>query len=128
MSTRIAEYFAEENLDWSESIQDLYDEIDIINERLSEVIRRNSISGIADKVEVYQNELDRVSDNIEAIEAEIGIQEVAIKQGDDYIEDRMVDPSIERRQESLRERMKDAEKEYIEVKFACYQFLSDLLA
>jgi DNA-binding phage protein len=128
MPTRIAEYYSEEILDWSEYIEAFRDESDLINERLSDVIRRNSISNIAQKVEVYQDALDRMADIFETIEDEFNIQEQAIKDGEAFIEDTRVNPEIERRQELLRERMKEAEKEFIDVKFGCYQFLSDLLS
>ncbi len=54
MPNTIAEYYSDELADWKESIAFYTGETDELEKRLGEVIRRNSITGIAEKVEYQQ--------------------------------------------------------------------------
>ena len=122
-----AEYYSDELLDWNHSIDFNNSEMELLTEKLTEVIRRNSIVGIADKVEAQQTRINGSLDTFRKLAFEIEQQEAALKTDNTLIEDAQINNETEKRQEALRARMQAAEKEYIDVKFDCYHFLSGTL-
>lgn len=122
-----AEYYSDELLDWNHSIDFNNSEMELLTEKLTEVIRRNSIVGIADKVEARQTRINGSLDTFRKLAFEIEQQEAALKTDNTLIEDAQINNETEKRQEALRARMQAAEKEYIDVKFDCYHFLSGTL-
>lgn len=127
MPTTIAEYYSVELVDWNDSIQHYNEELDNIESRLEEVIRRNSIIGIAEKVEAHQTLINEVSDKLYALLLDFKKQEAAIKKNNTFIDDSLINDEIENKQADLRHQMQVAEKEVIDVKFDCYNFLSGIL-
>jgi prefoldin subunit 5 len=67
MPKTLAESFSEELENWNESIQFYSIEIESIDSKLYEVIRRNSIPGIAAKVNTYQVRLNNLSEQFDSI-------------------------------------------------------------
>jgi hypothetical protein len=127
MPTTIAEYYADELVDWNDSIQHYNEELDNIESKLEEVIRRNSIIGIAEKVEAHMSMINGVSDKFYALLLDFKKQETAIKKNDTFIDDSLINDDIENQQAALRHQMQATEKEVIDVKFDCYNFLSGIL-
>lgn len=127
MPTTIAEYYADELVDCNDSIQHYNEELDNLESKLEEVIRRNSIIGIAEKVEAHQFLINEVSDKFYALLLDFKKQEAAIKKDNSFIDDSLINDQIENQQSDLRLKMQAAEKEVIDVKFDCYNFLSGLL-
>lgn len=127
MPTTIAEYYSDELVDWNESIQHYNEELDGLETKLEEVIRRNSIIGIAEKVEAHQFLINQVSDKFYALLLEFKKQEDAIRKDNTFLDDSLIDREIENHQAELRRQMQAAEKEAIDVKFDCYTFLSGIL-
>jgi hypothetical protein len=127
MPNTIAEYYTGELLGWNKSIVFYNTEMNEITLGLSEVIRRNSIVDIGNKVEAHQNLLNKLSDKLYQIQSKILEQQAVLKTNDHLIEDTMVNDEIEKQQEDLRTKMQVLLKEYIDVKFTCYRFISDTL-
>jgi hypothetical protein len=127
MPTTIAEYYSDELVDWNDSIQHYNEELDGLERKLEEVIRRNSIIGIAEKVEAHQFLINQVSDKFYALLLECKKQEDAIKKDNTFLDDSLIDRKIENQQAELRQQMQAAEKEVIDVKYDCYNFLSGII-
>jgi hypothetical protein len=127
MPNTIAEYYTDELIDWSDSIMHYNKEMDELEQKLGEVIRRNSIEGIAEKVEIHQTLLNRLSDQFYKIQIGIQLQEEALKTDSTLIDDTMISGETEKQQNELRSKMQETMSAYIEVKFNCYKFLSDTL-
>lgn len=127
MATTISEYYTDELLDWNNSIVFYKNEMDEFTQKLGEVIRRNSIVGIAERVEENQTLLNKVGDKFYRIQIEIQQQGQALKSDSTLLDDRLINTETEKRQVELRSKMQAAEKEYIDVKFTCYNFLSGTL-
>ena len=127
MANIIAEYYSDELLDWNNSINFYNTEMNIIEQKLGEIIRRNSIKGIAEKVEAHQDMLNKATDIFYKIQIDIQQQETAIKTDSTLVDDSFINSETGKQQNELRRKMQEAEKEYIEIKFACYNFLSATL-
>jgi hypothetical protein len=127
MPNTIAEYYTDELLDWNNAILFYNAEMIGFENKLAEVIRRNSIAGIAAKVEAHQAMLNKLTDQFFKIQGKIRQQANALKHGNGFIDDATINKEIEMRQLELRSSMQTAEKEYIDVKFNCYEFLTGTL-
>jgi peptidoglycan hydrolase CwlO-like protein len=127
MPTTIAEYYTDELINWNDTIIFYNEEMNYLTQQFAEVIQRNSIEGIAKKVEAHQDQLNGLSDKFYKLQIQIDEQKNALKTDSTYIDNGLIDEQIERRQLELRNKMRAAEKEYIDVKFTCDNFLSGTL-
>lgn len=127
MATTISAYFAEELYDWNRSVLRYQKEMKEFEIRLDEVIRRNSIVGIADEVAVQLTHLDRLSVVFKRLQKAIRQQATKLKKDNILLDDQSIEVETDKTQAELRGKMQAAEKEYVDTKFGCYQFLSGTL-
>lgn len=127
MPNTIAEYYIDELLEWNKSIIFYNGEVEEFTLKLGDVIRRNSIPGIAARVEAHQILFNRLSEKFYKLQMMMKEQEGVLKTDSTLIDDTLINNETEKRQNELRRKMLAAEKEYIDVKFDCYNFLSETL-
>lgn len=127
MSNTIAEYYKDELIDWNHAISFHDEEISELERKLGEVIRRNGIIDIAGKVEAQQKLLDQVADKFYRLRIEFQEQEGVLKTDHTYTDNAFINNETEIRQAELRRKVEALEKEYISIKFDCYNFLSGTL-
>ena len=127
MATTKSVYYADELEDWNNSILFYNKEMDDLTQKLGDVLRRNSIIGIAEKVEAQQDVLNKTSDKFYRLQMDITQQEDVLKTDSTFVDDSFISFETENKQVEIRQRMQEMEKEYIDVKFNCYNFLSGTL-
>lgn len=127
MATTIAEYYIAELLDWNNAIIFYNEEMEEIEQKLAEVISRNSIVGIAEKVEFQQTLLNNVSDKFYKLQNEIQEQSSSLQSDGKLKEDALISNDYELKQFEIRQKMNIVEKDYIDKKLNCYNFLSATL-
>ena len=127
MPTNIAEYYISELLDWNNAIIFYNEEMEEIEQKLAEVISRNSIVGIAEKVEFQQTLLNDVSDKFYKLQNEIQEQSGSLQSDGKLKEDALISNDYELKQFEIRQKMNIVEKDYIDKKLNCYNFLSATL-
>jgi hypothetical protein len=127
MPTNIAEYYISELLDWNNAIIFYNEEMEEIEQKLEEVINRNSIVGIADKVELQQTLINEVSDKFYKLQNEIQEQSGTLQSEGKLKDDALISNDYELQQFEIRQKMNKVEKEYIDKKLNCYNFLSATL-
>ena len=125
MATTISQHYTDELLDWEQSISFYNEEMDEIEQKMLDVIRRNCIVGIAKKVNEHQTLLHQLSFEFDRLQEEIKQQEAELKMDSALVDDAFINYETEKLQAELRSKMQAAEKEYIDVKFECYNFLSE---
>jgi hypothetical protein len=74
-------------------------------------------------VEAQQIFLDEVSEKFSRLLFEFKDQEALLKKDGEFKEDNLIDPKTDDTQTDLRRKMKEMEKDYIDVKFNCANFL-----
>ena len=127
MPTTIAEYYISELLDWNNAIIFYNEEMEEIEQKLEDVINRNSIVGIADKVELQQTLINEVSDKFYKLQNEIQEQSGTLQSDGKLKDDSLISNDYELQQFEIRQKMNKVEKEYIDKKLKCYNFLSETL-
>lgn len=127
MATTIAKHYADELVDWSRTIAFYNQEAVEFGIKLAEVIQRNSIPHIAERVEEQQDKLDAVMNKLNGLHIQMQQQETLLKTDSTFIDDTLINTETEKKQSELRLRMLKAEKEYIDTKYACTDFLSGTL-
>lgn len=127
MATTIAEYYLDELVDWNRTIAFYNHEMNEFEKKLAEVIQRNSIPGIAARVENEQHKLNAVSGKFFRLQAYMNQQRSSLKTDSTLVDDALIKKEIEKQQQELRQGMQQIEKEYIDAKYACQHFLSETL-
>ncbi len=127
MATTIAAYYTDELLEWANTLVFYNNEMIEFTKKFAEVIRRNSITGIAAKVEANQSLLNQLSNRFYGLHRDIQQQRAALSDNCVLVDNNQIDQETEQDQVDLRNKMQAAEKEYIELKFKCYDFLSGTL-
>lgn len=125
MSTRIAEYFTDELEAWHKNINSYRQEMFEMGNRLAEVIHRNTIPNIAELVEQHQEKLNKIAIKFFQLLDQLKKQEASLKTDRNFIDDTMINAEIEKYQNALHRFMQRSEKEYIDIKHGCSNFLSD---
>ena len=110
MPTNIAEYYISELLDWNNAIIFYNEEMEEIEQRLEEVINRNSIVGIADKVEVQQTLINEVSDKFYKLQNEIQEQSGILQSDGKLKDDALISNDYELQQFEIRQKMNKVER------------------
>ena len=128
MPNTVSDYFTDELLEWNESISFYSGEIKSFTLKFSEVLRRNSILGIAEKVESHQLRLNQVLDKFTRLKKQIREQEKSLEPSSvDLLDDDKISREIEKKQVDIRISMQSVEKEYIAIKYECYHFLAGVI-
>lgn len=127
MKKQISEYYYEELNAWEKSISFYKVEMKIVEDKLQEIILRNTIVDIAAKVEAHQVLLNEIKDNFKTLSVEIISQQEKLKPDIKLIADELMNSVTELLQTNLRKKLQKCEKEYIDIKYYCYDFISETL-
>ncbi len=123
-----AAFYLDELNEWGDHIDVYHQETEELEAKLTALIRRNNVPHIAEQVESRQEALNRVSSLFIHLQQEIADLERQLNPEDGTVlSDIRVDEATERRQAVLRINMQAAEKAYIDTRYDCHQFLSDIL-
>ena len=126
--TTISEYYTSELSEWNHDVNLHLDEMDQLEDKLTAVIRRNSIPGIAAEVEKHLHHLEKITDILQTLQYDIREQETLMRTyAAKPANEEILKKDAEKKQAVLRLNMHAAEKEFIDVKFGCYEFLSGTL-
>jgi hypothetical protein len=127
MQQSVSEYYISELADWNRSI-DFYDtEITDMEDKLNEIIHQNTIPNLAANIERFLTSMDVQKNIFLAIQHDIQEQETRLFNIDKPEEQAEITSETKEQQKSLRDKMQTAEKNYIDAKYGCYNFLSGLL-
>lgn len=127
VSNILSKYFSDELTEWKNLAEFYLSEIKQFSPKFSFVIYRNSIIGIAEKVESHQIRLNQVKEKINRILKEIKLQDSILNPNNLLISDEQVTREIDKFQTDLRTKIQSLEKEYVDIKFDAYFFLSSVL-
>lgn len=127
MSKDITQHYLDELENWGESIVFYNSSIEKLQEHLNQIIIRNSIVDIAAKVEVHQLLLEKINAKLNQLKLEIHEQESVLMKDGHLLENSELTKEIDLQQSDLTTRVKSCEKEFIDVKYYCNEFLSETL-
>jgi len=127
MPNTIAEYYTDELAEWNRLIVFCKKEMDEFGHKLAEVIEQNTIPDIAAKVENEQDKLNVMSENFKKLQVQIQQQKAALKKDSILIDNTLINTETEKQQNELRHNMQQSEKKYIDTKYECYNFLSEIV-
>lgn len=123
----ISGYCFDELTDWDEMIRFLRDELAEFEKRLEDAIRRDSIPTLAAQAEELIERLELKKTELLRLETAIQAQDNRIMQDGELLEDAVLPKEVISSQDDLRAEMFTAEKDFIDLKYAVYDFLSGLL-
>lgn len=127
METLVAEYYNEELADWTQITEYCIEEVLEFEQRLTDIIRRDSIPAIAASAEHFLQQFELLQQHFLALQHEVGLQETKLVQNNIPVGNKAVTPQVILDQSSLRKKMFQTEKAFLETKYGCYEFFSSLL-
>ena len=127
MKTSVAEYYLDELTGWRDSINFHIEEIDESEERLREVLHFNTIPKLAASTEHFLTLLTLSRQNFFSIKNKITELEAKLEEDGRPIGNELLNDNLKRVQKELRINKHSLEKEYLDVKFSCDEFLADTL-
>ncbi|UKJ06705.1 hypothetical protein [Solitalea lacus] len=126
MAYLIAEYYLNELNEWTETIKNYEADIHAFNLKLYEIIRRDAIPQIAEKLEPGFELLKKQEQNFTSLQESIQLQEEKLLKDEIPVDNSAIVSDIKANQDSIRQLMHSAEKEFIDAKYTCYQLLSSI--
>jgi hypothetical protein len=127
MKNNVARFFLEEIGEWTEQIEKIQEEVSGIEKTLESIVRQNTITGIAAATEAHQNLLDKQIDVLGELQDEFNKQEMLLNPDGKSVKNGSLTTLLRNRQHLLRKKMKKAGKEYIDIKYSCHEFVSNML-
>ena len=127
MRKKIASFYNEELNSWIDAINYIFIEIAELEKRLEDIVSRNSIVDIAAKVEVHQLILNKSKWKCVSLKDEFLKQKAMLIVNKKLLADNMVTKEIEKSMRDYSLKIKQLEKQFIDVKYICNEFLSDML-
>ena len=127
MSKKIASFYEDELNRFTLSISFYLEEILKIENSLDGIVRRNSIVGIAAKVEVHQLMLNKVSDKLKLLLDELRSFKVVLKPNGVLLKNDAITKEMENQIKIMSTSFKNTEQEYTDVKYYCNNFLDEML-
>ena len=127
MRKKIASFYNEELNSWIDAINYIFIEIAELEKRLEDIVSRNSIVDIAAKVEVHQLILNKSKGTCVSLKDEFLKQKAMLIVNKKLLADNMVTKEIEKSMRDYSLKIKQLEKQFIDVKYICNEFLSDML-
>lgn len=127
MAKKIAEYYINELSDWIKSASSYLDEIIVIEQRLEDIVKRNTIVDIAAKVEVHQLMLDKMTGKFNKLKEDLLKQRNELTENDQPLTNEKITEEIELKMKMASLNYTQTEKEYIDIKYFCNSFLIEML-
>ena len=127
MQQSFSEYYISELADWNRSIDFYNTEITDMEDKLNEIIHQNTIPNLAANTESFLTSMEVQRNVFLGIQQIIQAQETSLFKIDDTGEQTEITTETKDQQNLIRDKMQLAEKNYIDAKYGCYNFLSGLL-
>lgn len=127
MTNSIAEYYLDELNDWQTAIDLYLEAIDNSEEWLQSLLHFNSVPALAAKVEHYLNTLLLSKEHLRQIKTIILSGERILYKDHVPVDDDIVTEELRDSHRLLRKEMHRAEKEYLDTKYDCDEFLASAI-
>lgn len=127
MPGSIAEFYIWELASWKETISFYSDEIDETEKWLKEILQHNTVIHLAETVEHHLNVLDIAKQSFYNLLYEIISSEEKLLEGQQPAKNEAITDMIKQKQEELRQKMQTQEKEYLNARYLCDEFLAETI-
>lgn len=124
MPDTLATYYKEELINWDATIDFYRTESDTLESKLFQLIQQNTIPQRAEMAEQFLNQLTSLHSQLESVAKQMHRQNDNLQKDDTPINDEAVTEKMKKDQNLLRDKMQTLEKNFVELKYACYNFLS----
>lgn len=125
MTTSIAEYYLDELYDWKSAVDLYLTKVDDSEEWLRSLQDSDSVPELAAKTEHYLNQLFLSKENLSSVRSAIQSSERKLYKEQAPVSNDAVTENLKIQQRKLRQDMHRVEKDYLDVKYECDEFLAN---
>lgn len=127
MISSLASYYNNELEEWKDVLDFHVQEIEEFEVWLGEVIQGNTVPNLAAKAEHYFSAFAGQRQRFETLAGEVHGLRSQLLVDDEPVGDEHITPTIESTHNTLRQKMLEAEKGFLDLKYGCHQFISETL-
>lgn len=125
MTGSFAEFLQEEMTEWEDSISQHEDEMRGLERKLQDRIDMNNVPRLAASCEFYLNQFQLMQNSYDQVIRQMTRQRNKMKELAEPLP-KEVESKLSVKQEAIRNRMQELEKNYVDIKYACVKFLAEL--
>lgn len=124
MPDATVKYYNEELVNWDTTLAFYEKESTELKSKLFGVIQQNTIPDRALRAEQFLSQLTLLHTELLSVSKQIFRQNNNLRKDDSALDDNAVTSKIRNDQNALRGRMQTLEKNFVDLKYACYNFFS----
>lgn len=128
MNASLSEYYINELDEWKSTINFHLEDIEELETWLRTILHANTVVKLTAMVEHFLNQLVLCKINFKGIKSNIEAFENNLFKGNAPSGNEIITEEIKTSQKQLRNSMYKTEKEYIDIKYHCDEFLADTVA
>lgn len=128
MPLSIAEYYLDEIYTWRDALIFHLEESEELREFLQEILQLNSVPGLALMAEHQLSAMFNIREVLHALRAEGERLQKALQQQQRPISNQEITPQMKQDQRNLRARMLAAEKEFLDTRYKCNEFIAEAVS
>lgn len=128
MALSIAEYYLDEIYTWKDALIFHLEESEQLQDFLQEILQLNSVPGLAMMAEHQLSAMFNIREVLQVLKAEgEGLQQV-LQQQQRPISNQEITERMKQDQRNLRARMLAAEKEFLDIRYKCNEFIAEAVS
>jgi hypothetical protein len=127
MERMVAEYYNEELADWNQITGHCIEEALDFEQRLTDIIRRDSIPAVAASAEHFLQRFELLQQQFLELQNQVEVQESKLVLNNLPVDDKKITDQTILNQSVLRKKMFQTEKDFLDAKYGCYEFFSGIL-
>lgn len=127
MPQKISSYYNDEIKSWIHSIDFYLEEILSLENRLYQIITRNTIVDIAAKTEVHQMFINKSEEKFLILKKNLTNVLKQLSSNGKLIDDKLISKSLELKISTTGISFRKLEREYVDMKFSCNEFVEEML-
>jgi hypothetical protein len=127
MTSSLASYYSNEIEEWKDVLNLHVQEIEEFEVWLGEVLQHNTVPDLATQTEHYFTAFAGQRRRFEVLAGEVyGLQDQLLVD-DELVSDEHITPTLQSTIDTLRGKMLESEKSFLELKYSCHRFISETL-
>ncbi|GAB4092561.1 hypothetical protein [Flaviaesturariibacter terrae] len=127
MAATVSEYYIHEIADWRALIGFYLEEIEEAEVLLEEVLELNTVPNLAETTEIHLRTLTAARESLLLRKRQIDQLEPSLYEKDIPVDNDHLQPALVDRMKALRKELFSSEREYLEKKYLCDDFLADTI-
>lgn len=127
MINSISHYYLDELEGWKDSIDFYFEETEELKDLLEEILQLDTVPNLAESVDYYLGQLSSVQDKLLSIKTAMRPLVKKLSSDPSLAHSQPLTEEQRKNQKETRSNMHRMEKEYVDIKYACQEFIAQVI-